>query len=187
MIINSNFSKYNKKYIFNAADMPSYIKYMIFENCYRVLSPGDINISSYGSIQSLGRYLRDMKTIYDAKIKNGASALNNSNKRLLNGGSVSVSGGQGAIRYNAGYDSNLTYYIVIDLEVYPGDTIPLGTKASLQCQIRYEKIRQSYADLFGLVYQPKELSLSEEMNKKYIAKNKTKKENTNNNNYTRRR
>jgi hypothetical protein len=70
----------------------------------------------------------------------------------------------------------LTYYIVIDLELYPGDHIPLNVKASIACQLRYEKIRQSYADLFGLVYQPKELRLSEDMNKKYISKNKTKKE-----------
>ena len=181
----------NRKYIYNAADIPSYIKYMIFENCYKVLTPADRDDSSYGEIKSLGKFLKDMTTIYDAKIKNGPTAMNTSNKRLMNGGDIS--GGQGAIRYNVGYDANLTYYIVIDLELYPGDSIPLETKASLACQIRYEKIRQSYADLFGLVYQPKELSVSEDLNKKYIAaKNKTKKENTsypryNNNNFTRRR
>jgi hypothetical protein len=116
--------------------------------------------------------------IYDAKIKNGPSALNSSGKRLLNGGSIS--GGQNIVRYNTGYDANLTYYIVIDLELYPGESIPLSSKASIACQTRYEKIRQSYADLFGLVYQAKELQLSEEMNKKYIApKNKTIKEDKN--------
>ena len=180
----------NRKYIFNASDIPSYIKYMIFENCYKVLTPADRNYSSYGEINSLGKFLKDMTIIYDAKIKSGPTALSTSNKKLLNGGSI---GGQGATRYSVGYDSNLTYYIVIDLELYPGNSIPLGTKATLSCQIRYEKIRQSYADLFGLVYQPKELRVSEDLNKKYIAaKNKTKKENTgypryNNNNFTRRR
>jgi hypothetical protein len=99
-----------------------------------------------------------------------AGQLLYSKARLLNGGQA------GLQRYNVGYDPNLSYYIVIDLELYPGDSIPLATKASLACQIRYEKIRQSYADLFGLVYQPKELSLDEDANKKYIVyKNKTKK------------
>jgi len=84
---------------------------------------------------------------------------------------------QNFTRYRANYDSNLTYYIVINLELYPGDHIPLSARASIACQARYEKIRKSYADLFGLVYQPKELKLSEDMNKKYIAsKSKTKKE-----------
>ena len=145
---------------------------MIFESCYNTILPANRSSSSYGEIQSLAKYLRDMETIYNAKIANGPNALSNSNKKLLNGGA-----NIGDQRYNVGYDSNLTYYIVIDLELYPGDNIPLEAKASLACQIRYEKIRQSYADLFGLVYQPKELSLSEDMNKKYIAsKNKTKKD-----------
>jgi hypothetical protein len=99
--------------------------------------------------------------------------------------SEKIIGGQ---RYNNSYDSNLTYYIVIDLELYPGDTIPLKEKASLACQIRYEKIRKSYADIFGLVYQPKELRLPEDLNKNYIAaKNKTKRASQRYNNITRKR
>uniref|UniRef100_A0A6C0LDC2 Uncharacterized protein n=1 Tax=viral metagenome TaxID=1070528 RepID=A0A6C0LDC2_9ZZZZ len=55
-------------------------------------------------------------------------------------------------------DSKLTYYIVIDLELYPGEKIPMGEKAVLACQSRYEKIRQAYAQLFGIQYQPNEFS-----------------------------
>ena len=54
-------------------------------------------------------------------------------------------------------DTNLSYYVVIDLELYPGEDIPLTKRAVLGCQIRYEKIRQAYADMFGFVYQPIEL------------------------------
>ena len=54
------------------------------------------------------------------------------------------------------YPTVLTYYIVIDLELYPGKNIPLGQKAVLECQGRYENIRKSYADLFGYVYKPNE-------------------------------
>jgi hypothetical protein len=176
----------NRKYLFSAADIPSYIKYMIFENCYKTLSPANRSTSTYGAIRSISKYLQDIETIYNAKVKNGPSALSNSNRKLLNGG-ASV-GGQAFNRYITGYDANLTYYIVIDLELYPGDSIPLEMKASIACQLRYEKIRQSYADLFGLVYQPKELSMSEDLTRKYLAKqNKTKKENTNKNKKTRRR
>jgi hypothetical protein len=90
-------------------------------------------------------------------------------------------------------DSKLSYYVIVDLELYPGDSIPLLKRPVIACNMRYEKIRQAFADMFGLVYQPKELRVSEDLNKKYIvAKNKTKKENTgypryNNNNFTRRR
>jgi hypothetical protein len=179
----------NRKYLFNAADMPSYIKYMIFENCYRIL-PNDTfrDESSYGSIISLAGFLKDIQRLHLIKSSENdgsmAGQLLYSKARLLNGGQA------GLQRYNVGYDPNLTYYIVIDLELYPGDHIPLETKASLACQIRYEKIRQSYADLFGLVYQPKELNLTEDLNKKYISKkNKTQKTGANDsraNNTTRR-
>ena len=43
------------------------------------------------------------------------------------------------------------------MELYPGEDIPLTKRAVLGCQIRYEKIRQAYADMFGFVYQPIEL------------------------------
>jgi hypothetical protein len=54
-------------------------------------------------------------------------------------------------------ESKLSYYVIIDLELYPGkEGIPTSQKAVLSCQTRYEKIRQSYANLFGLEYRPSE-------------------------------
>jgi hypothetical protein len=51
-------------------------------------------------------------------------------------------------------DSKLSYYVIIDLELYPGDSIPLLKRPVIACNMRYEKIRQAFADMFGLVYQP---------------------------------
>jgi hypothetical protein len=51
-------------------------------------------------------------------------------------------------------DSKLSYYVIVDLELYPGDSIPLLKQPVIACNLRYEKIRQSFADMFGLVYQP---------------------------------
>jgi len=220
------------KYIYSAVEIPSYIKYMIFENCYKII-PEHLNPeeTSYGQIDVLSPYLRGIMSIYNSKRENGAKSLQYSNKRLINGGDASSesagdeatgeSAGDEAtgeelgeeaqiqpvsnppekeeneekeekplnsrpvtssIRYSYGYNPNLTYYIIIDLELYPGDHIPLETKASLACQIRYEKIRQSYAEMFGLVYQPNELLVPEEHYNKSLStnsKNKTKKSDDN--------
>jgi len=58
-------------------------------------------------------------------------------------------------------DSKLTYYVIIDLELYPGDKgIPTTQKIVLGCQTQYEKIRQSWAKLFGQVYRPNELRIT---------------------------
>ena len=51
-------------------------------------------------------------------------------------------------------DSKLSYYIIVDLELYPGESIPLIKQPVIACNLRYEKIRQAFADMFGLIYQP---------------------------------
>lgn len=56
--------------------------------------------------------------------------------------------------YSSMNDSKLSYYIIIDLELYPGKSIPLLKQPVISCNLRYEKIRQAFADMFGLEYQP---------------------------------
>jgi hypothetical protein len=51
-------------------------------------------------------------------------------------------------------DSKLSYYIIIDLELYPGESIPLIKQPVIACNLRYEKIRQAFADMFGFAYHP---------------------------------
>jgi len=47
------------------------------------------------------------------------------------------------------------------MELYPGkEGIPASQRAVLSCQTKYEKIRQSYANLFGLEYRPSEFNSS---------------------------
>ena len=49
-------------------------------------------------------------------------------------------------------DSKLGYFIVIDLELYPGTSIPLSERPSLACKIQKEKIKESIAELRGTDY-----------------------------------
>ena len=51
-------------------------------------------------------------------------------------------------------ESFLTYYVEVDLTLYPGKTIPLEDYSSLICQFKYEKIKESWAELFGYQYAP---------------------------------
>jgi hypothetical protein len=103
---------------------------------------------------------------------------------------ISVNRGNSAFASNK--DSRLSYYVIIDLELYPGKNgIPLAQKAVLGCQTRYEKIRQSWAKLFGLIYRPNELNVSGYVVPspvKYKSNNKkTRKNNYNQRNTTERR
>jgi hypothetical protein len=59
---------------------------------------------------------------------------------------------------NVKNDHKLSYYIVIDLELFPGEKLTMANKAVLNCQGKYEKIRHSFAQLFGIQYRPIEFS-----------------------------
>lgn len=109
--------------------------------------------------------------------------------------------------------SKLSYYVIIDLSLVEKegsqDKISLAVKLKLKCNSAYEKIRKSYADLFGLVYQPMEQvqpsikntktdpnantnsttknNTYKNKNKNQYNNNKNNKKRENNNNYTRRR
>jgi hypothetical protein len=52
--------------------------------------------------------------------------------------------------------SKLSYYVTIELVLYPGKSIPLSKQSVIACNNRYENIRQAYADMFGLEYRPRE-------------------------------
>jgi len=56
---------------------------------------------------------------------------------------------------SGGAPSLLTYYVFVDLDLYPGkDGIPYDKKLVIGCQNRYEEIRRAWAELFKLDYKP---------------------------------
>jgi hypothetical protein len=56
---------------------------------------------------------------------------------------------------SGGAVSMLSYYVIIDLELYPGkDGIPYDKSLLIGCQNKYEEIRHAWADLFKLEYKP---------------------------------
>jgi hypothetical protein len=161
-------------------ELPLYIYYIIFKGCFRsrILVPNNNDfIMDYNDIWYY-RNLRFRQTILSispkfismidkkkrraalrnqsggSSMQNGGSALNVPNKNLY----MDINN-MGILNSDYG-DSKLSYYVVIDLELYPGNSIPIGEKAVLGCQTRYEKIRQAYAQLFGIQYQPNEFSRS---------------------------
>jgi len=78
---------------------------------------------------------------------------------------------------NKNNSSKLSYYITIDLDLYPGKSVSALQKYSVKCQTAFEKIRESYAELFGYEYRPAVLSEAYAYNyqKKEVPKTKEKK------------
>jgi hypothetical protein len=50
--------------------------------------------------------------------------------------------------------SKLSYYIEIELELYPGTEVNTVQRLSVKCQSQFERIREAWADIFGFQYRP---------------------------------
>ena len=57
-------------------------------------------------------------------------------------------------------DTKNTYYVVIDLDLYPGTSLTSGQKYRLSCAHNYDRMREAWSDIFGLQYEPGELDTS---------------------------
>ena len=168
----------NMRCVFNDIDIFNfhpYIIYMIFIYAYMIAQP----TSSPFYTTTLQKYLESLYNYYsyNSVIKNnrlllggGVGAVggdpglpntnNNSYYSQFNNyvndklnQQLSIDGsGKNIPQYYA--NPNLSYYVVVDLELFPGDTISSIDKRNLACQIRFDNIRKSYADLLGYQYQP---------------------------------
>ena len=72
--------------------------------------------------------------------------------------------------------SKLTYYVTIDLDLYPGTSANALQKSSVLCHSRFEEIRHAYADMFGYIYRPSTLGSTYSYEKEYKEEKKEDKE-----------
>ena len=50
--------------------------------------------------------------------------------------------------------SKLSFYITIELELFPGTSANMFQKSVVKCQSTFERIREAWADIFGFEYRP---------------------------------
>jgi hypothetical protein len=71
---------------------------------------------------------------------------------------------QGIVPYNVFQNkakdqkSKLSFYITIELELFPGTSINMLQKSIVKCQSTFERIREAWADIFGFEYRPAPMS-----------------------------
>jgi len=180
------FSFYENKFIYKFNELPVFLNMLIFNSYFRFSLETRIQRAYFfGNVEpSYIKTLQEYKTQYDILVESTKapekpidvpdeeieSAVRSSSRvKRQTPENVSKRGGapidsryvsrnRGNSAFSSNRDSRLSYYVIIDVELYPGkDGIPLAQKAVLACQNRYEKIRQAWAKLFGLVYRPNEL------------------------------
>ena len=78
--------------------------------------------------------------------------------------------------------SKLSFYITIELELFPGKSANLFQKSVIKCQSTFERIREAYAEIRGFQYRPSVVDYYENNDKNdKINKNKNKNKNENEN------
>lgn len=83
--------------------------------------------------------------------------------------------------------SKLSFYVTIELELFPGTSANMLQKNVVRCQNTFERIREAWADIFGFEYVPAPMSEAYAYNlkKPENKKKKTEKKNIIKNNNTR--
>jgi hypothetical protein len=164
-------SSIDNKFIYTFQEMPDYLKYFIFKMQWKFF-PGrhaswfGINNVTRGYFNSLQQKYEQVRDNAPQRLQNIANGVDPAIASIAIGPRRGMIGGQisNKNRYVSVYndnaprmdDSKLSYYIIIDLELYPGESIPLIKQPVIACNLRYEKIRQAFADMFGLAYHPLE-------------------------------
>ena len=63
------------------------------------------------------------------------------------------------------FSSKLSFYVEIDLELFPGKSANMLQKSVVRCQSTFERIREAYADIFGYEYRPGTMNMADRYNK----------------------
>jgi hypothetical protein len=105
------------------------------------------------SASSIGATTRKSKRLIKGGLSKGGL---NKTKKIRNGGALPIARPLPAANTNVSNvldkDSNIGYYVVITLNLYPGTSIPLSEKPSLACRGSLNKMKKSWADVFGKIY-----------------------------------
>ena len=69
-------------------------------------------------------------------------------------------------KYQSNKHSKLAYYISIELELFPGTSVNALQKTQVHCQSNFERIRESWSELWGYQYRPAALTEAYNYNSK---------------------
>jgi len=81
--------------------------------------------------------------------------------------------------------SKLSFYITVELELFPGKSVNALQKSIVRCQSTFERIREAYAEIFGFQYRPAAMTEAYSYDIKPPHKNGTSRNNASRNNASR--
>ncbi len=76
----------------------------------------------------------------------------------------------GSVAREKDQKSKLTYYVTIDLDLYPGSSANQLQKSAVLCHSRFEEIRKAFAEMFGYIYRPSVLGSTSQYDQQFKKK-----------------
>jgi len=138
---------------FNDDLPPIYILFIIYGSFYKKLTPENIpNFNFYPDIMSkIDSAVNNFGPFNKIKLQEYFQTSNNQ-QQMIGGESKRPYAEQVMKSASSRDDSKLAYYITIDLQVYPGTSIPPNEIENLKCDNKWNAVRKAYSKLTGTPY-----------------------------------
>ena len=138
---------------FNDDLPPIYILFIIYVSFYKKLTPENIpNFNFYPDIMSkIDSAVNNFRPFNKIKLQEYFQTSNNQ-QQMIGGESKRPYAEQVMKSASSRDDSKLAYYITIDLQVYPGTSIPPNEIENLKCDNKWNAVRKAYSKLTGTHY-----------------------------------
>jgi hypothetical protein len=160
----------NYTYMLNTTNvtnaLPSYLSFMIFKSVYGFNLEGEFG-KIKDTVYDKLRYVRDVTDHMNNAYEHHRSSLQTPKDTPDPSGTQDLVkihlGGQVGkfvtpyLQSSSSLNTKNTYYVVVDLDLYPGKDISSGDRFRLNCSNRYDKMRSAWADIVGATYEPGEL------------------------------
>jgi hypothetical protein len=162
LLLNSHIGDFVLKY----EQIPKYIQFLIWHSVFRMnRNPEfrDVDVVKRNLRKIQGEKL-DYEKVMESKEKGHARDEDSLASTSSRGGRVTRKlrdhgqrGGASTRRHitsSLESSSRLSYYVVVDLELYPGRTIPITQRVSLSCQVKKNNILELLSKITGTQFVP---------------------------------
>jgi hypothetical protein len=166
-----------KTYLFDSSNLPSYFNYLIFQYIYGFNDKGTFGVRTTDSILqyrkvksgkepgppssddkgTIGTKIEFMYDVYKDRLSGTQPRGELFTVQL--GGQVKQYVNT-YLQNSMNLDTKNTYYIVVDLDLYPGTSMTSSQRYRLSCANNYDRMREAWSDIFGLQYESGELDTS---------------------------
>ena len=133
-------------FVLSYEQIPKYIRFLVWHSVVRLNKNED-----FRNVRIISR---DLRKIGDEKLDYERVMTSKEDRGKKDSSQTGGSATRRHITSSLESSSRLSYYVVIDLELYPGKNIPITQKVSLSCQVKKNNILELLSKIMGTQFVP---------------------------------